>query len=53
MIATAVEFALDKYFEAIEPAIAVLMSVKYPLSSKTAFNNPVFESTKIINPLLV
>ena len=53
MIATVVEFSLDRYFEAIDPAIAVLMSVKYPLSSKTAFNKPVFESNNIINPLLV
>ena len=34
------------------PAIAVLTSVKYPLSNKTDFITPVCESKRIIKPLL-
>ena len=43
----------DKYFAAIAPAIAVLTSVKYPLSNSIDLSTPVFVSNKIIIPLVV
>ena len=52
IIATVEDSGLDKYLEAMAPAIAVLTSVKYPLSNKTDFITPVCESKRIIKPLL-